>query len=454
MILKKIQKIKSYYLTGLILFGLLSCEDEIREVTLYEKGNIEASTSSTNITVDESISYQDLSTKVQSITWAFEGGNPSTSFNSNVDVTYNESGVYITTLEVKFIDNQIEKKEYTIEVYPLAIVPQNPFSGSPKPTETKIQFEDFDFGGESISYHDTDSNNDGNSNYRFGHGVDIETTNDESGNFDITNITDGEWLEYTIFVETASIYDINFKLLAETNGSSIIVQRVNGTNVTDLGDTGAITSTDGVYTTVTAENVNLEAGQHVLRMLFSGSGIKANYFEIINTIYIPPVEKFGIYTENTDLVGSTPIQLQVNNQFAINTITDDPYEGTKALSFTIDGSADWAMASIIPDTPVDISSYVNYNVALKSTSNGTILIRLQGGGQRGIISLDAASEPYGFKRDGNWHLISIPLTDFLADNPALNLSSITDLMVLRSSPDDVRNANNYDFYLDNFYLSR
>ena len=451
---KKNRSSNFYCLIVFVAVFFISCEENIREVALYEKGKLEATVSSESIDVNESISYENLSSKIISSTWTFNGGNPSSSFNQKLDVTYNRSGVYTTFLEVKYIDNQIERKEFEIKVFPEPIVPQTPYGGSPKPTEIKIQAEDFDFGGEGISYHDTDTDNEGNSNYRFGHGVDIETTNDEEGSLDVSAIQDGEWLEYTVFVENASIYNLHFRLLAVNDGGNIKVQDVNGTTITDLGETGAITNTNNEYARVTVGNINLSAGQHVLRFLYLGDdNLKTNYFEIINTVFVPPVIKFGVYTESP-VDFSTTVQLQVNNQFTIGTVTDDPYEGTNALSFTIDGSADWAMASIIPDTPVDISSYENYNVALKSTSNGTILIRLQGGGQRGIITLDAASEPYGFKRDGNWHLLKIPLTDFTDNNPALNLSTITDLLVLRSSPADVRNANNYDFYLDNFFLSK
>lgn len=453
MILKPNHKFQSFCLTLLLFFTLISCEDEIREVALYEKGTIDATTSSTSISVNELVSYENTSTKYQSLIWTLKGGNPSTSFNSKVDAVYEKSGVYTTTLEVKYIDNQVEQKEFTIEVSPVLPETQAPFGGSPKVTETQIQFEDFDYGGEGVSYQDTNTENNGDSNHRFGYGPDVVNTNDEEGAFDVAFIEDGEWLEYTVFVESASLYDFSFRLLSDTDDASIKIQEVVGGTVTDIGTTGLISNTESIYKTIQVDDIALSSGQHVIRLLFSGSGIKANFFEIINTVYVPPVVKLGVYTEST-VDNTVPIQLQVNNQFAINTITTDPYEGSKALSFTIDGSSNWAMASVLPDTPIDISSYVNYNVALKSTSNGTILIRLKGGGQQGIITFDAASEPYGFKRDGEWHLITIPLADFVANNPALDLTAVSDLLVFRSSPDDVRDSNNYDFYLDNFYLSK
>ncbi len=455
MILKNVLGFKWYYSLVLISVVLLSCEDDIREVALYEKGLVEFTTTDTSIGVDGIVSFQNTSTKVQSLTWTFDGGNPSSSFNSNVDVVYSTSGVYEATLEIKHIDNQIEKKTVFIEVSPLAIVPQAPFEGSANLTDTRIEFEDFDEGGEGISYHDSDSENVGDSNYRFGHGVDIINTSDEEGDHDINTINDGEWLEYTVFVDNESVYDFNFRLLSTSDTSTIEIQEIDGDNTTIIGKTAIIPNSGGAYSIVTAENIALTAGQHVLRMYFTGGGIQANYFEIENTVFIAPVDRFGIYTENTTVVEFTTIQLQVNNQFAINTINDNTYEGDNALSFTIDGSAPWAMASIIADTPVDISNYLTYNFAIRSTSVGNILIRLQGGGQRGIITLKAVDESYGFIRDGNWHLITIPLSDFIDNNPALDLTSISDLMVLRS--DDAQNVsalNNYDFYLDNFYLSK
>ncbi|MCH7403365.1 PKD domain-containing protein [Belliella kenyensis] len=170
----------------------------------------------------------------------------------------------------------------------------------------------------------------------------------------------------------------------------------------------------------------------------------------------PEVQRIGFYTENPAITEMVSVNIQRNNQFTITEVETNAFEGTKALALTIDGSSDWAMASITPQSgPVDLSDYEDgfYNVAMKSTSNGEFLIRFQSAGQNAILKFTASGEEYGFKRDGNWHKLSIPIADFKAANNSLNLSAINNLLVFRSEG-DVRNANNYDFYIDDFYISK
>lgn len=453
-------RFKLYCFMLLTLLVLYSCEDNIREVALYEKGTIEAITSSTSIRVNESVSYEDISTKKQGLTWTFSGGNPSASFSSKVDVTYSESGVYTTNLEVKYIDNQIEKKDYRIEVYPLDAVPQSAFK-SLKSTESKIQFEDFDNGGEGISYHDSDSENEGSSEYRFGHGVDIETTNDQEGSFDITATATNEWLEYTIFVENASVYDFNFRLKNAVNGTSIKIQYVNGTTITDLGTTGAIINSES-YMNVEAENITLSAGRNVIRLQFSGSGIDANYFEIINTVFIPPVIKYGLYTENTSTsveqsLAASDLSYFSGNAYDISQSTD-AFEGLSALHFQFQEIDTWGVMGIMEaSTPLDFSEWDYYHISLKTISLGRMRLRIRGGGVNAFVILDDAIKTYGFERDGNWYNLKIPLSDFVdADNGnALpDLTSVDRILVLRSDEGAVGAGDDWDYYVDNLYLSK
>lgn len=75
--------------------------------------------------------------------------------------------------------------------------PQCPFSGEPIELPGIIEAEDFDMGGEGISYHDSDNDNSGSADYRTdGGGVDIYTTSDDGYAIDKTEA--GEWLEYTV----------------------------------------------------------------------------------------------------------------------------------------------------------------------------------------------------------------------------------------------------------------
>ena len=75
-----------------------------------------------------------------------------------------------------------------------------------------LQAEDFDSGAEGISYHDTDTKNEGGTSYRSnGGGVDIVTC---SGGYAIGYTATGEWLEYTVNVKEAGLYKSDIRALS------------------------------------------------------------------------------------------------------------------------------------------------------------------------------------------------------------------------------------------------
>jgi hypothetical protein len=189
--------------------------------------------------------------------------------------------------------------------------------------------------------------------------------------------------------------------------------------------------------------------------------IKNNVSSIISsgtyTIKAPvqATDTYSIYSNDTNIGTGTTIKTVSNNLFVISTISTGTYEGAEALRFSTDLSQTWAMASIQPTvSPLDISAYSTgyYNLALKSTSQGTIEIQLRSSGQKAVISFDATSDKYNFKRDGEWHFISIPIADIKTANANIDLAKLTDILVFRSAG-DITLAGNYDFELDHFYLS-
>ena len=67
-----------------------------------------------------------------------------------------------------------------------------------------IEVEDFDGGDEGLSYHDSDTEDEGKVNYRTDNGgVDIVTGN---GGYGIGYTQADEWLEYTVNVTEAGTY--------------------------------------------------------------------------------------------------------------------------------------------------------------------------------------------------------------------------------------------------------
>ncbi|KQB42874.1 PKD domain containing protein [Flavobacterium daejeonense] len=287
------------YLVLVLLTGLISCEDDVREVYLYKKGELNATSTNTSIKGGETVTYTDSSTKVRAIKWTFSGGSPGVSIEPVVEVKYTKAGTFTTTLEITHTDNTIQKKTFTVEV-----------EAPPTPP--------------------------------------------------------------------------------------IVV----------------------------------------------------------------PVDALKIYSENPDFTKTAQVLNWVSaNQFVINEVSDGGYEGAYR-SFSLPttppaSGANWAMAILQFTNVTDISSYTYINMAVRTSSTGKIRFRMKDASNTGYVEFDATSNLYGLKRDGTWNMVQIPIADYKKQNPALDLTKIKDILVLRSvDPEDVRSLNNYTFDFDHIYLSK
>lgn len=89
--------------------------------------------------------------------------------------------------------------------YTVPLFTRSPYTGTALPVPGVIQAEDYDVGGEGLTYHDSDAVNTPGA-YRASSGVDIEARDD--GGWQVTGIEPGEWLEYTLDVQTAGTYTL------------------------------------------------------------------------------------------------------------------------------------------------------------------------------------------------------------------------------------------------------
>jgi hypothetical protein len=149
---------------------------------------------------------------------------------------------------------------------------------------TRIEAEDFDWGGNGVSYYDTDSVNVGGQ-YRPDEGVDIEKTSDTGGGYNVGWISEGEWLEYTIRVRNPGYYNLSLRV-AGISGSRVQVSFGNQdkTGVWELPATGGFQT----WTTATRQ-VFLGAGLQKLRINALSGGFNLNWIELspISTGTIP-----------------------------------------------------------------------------------------------------------------------------------------------------------------------
>jgi hypothetical protein len=173
-----------------------------------------------------------------------------------------------------------------------------------------VEAEEFDDGANGSAYQDNSAGNSGGQ-YR-STDVDIETTFDSDGGYDIGWVFAGEWLNYTVSVAAAGTYDLEFRVASAGNGGTFHLE-VNGVN-----KTGSLTvpNTGGwqTWTTIRKTSVSLSAGQQVLRLVMDTNGATTavgnfNYFRATASSSIPyggvPTALPGtLQTENFDDGGS------------------------------------------------------------------------------------------------------------------------------------------------------
>jgi hypothetical protein len=150
---------------------------------------------------------------------------------------------------------------------------ETPYGGTAAAIPGTVQTENYDTGGEGVGYHVTSTNGSANS-YR-SDGVDLETTTDTGGGYDLGWSAAGQWFRYTVNVALSGTYTASFRVAnGTTSNGSFHLQNASGAN---LSGPVTVAPTGGwqTWTTVTA-NVTLPAGQQVLAFYEDTGGYNVN----------------------------------------------------------------------------------------------------------------------------------------------------------------------------------
>lgn len=177
------------------------------------------------------------------------------------------------------------------------------FTGSPHSIPGIIEAEDFDTGGEGLTWHETTPINMGGS-YRLYEAVDIFPLN--NGGFCVGHVWPGEWFEHTVDVETEGNYRIDFHVTAAQAGGSFILSIGNSST-----DSLSVPVTQNSNTTtILSDTVHLVNGIQIMRF----SVLSIPYFNIdkMEFTLIPEVTNLqSLNEENYPLISITGDQLLI-----------------------------------------------------------------------------------------------------------------------------------------------
>lgn len=291
----------------------------------------------------------------RSVTAAFEQGG---SFYASQTVDISNTGAYTTYSDTTPLTFELEEGEQVLRLtfnvgamdlasFSLDQVPplddeQQAFTPDGEAWQVGSDFNleavNYDEGGQDVAYNDADAAQIGTP-VRPGDGVDIVGDGDAIGWVD-----DGEWVEYTLDIAQAGVYDLSFlSALGDSSGT----QRTITASFNKPGNSPYVTS-EAVQIEPTGNwsnfqptsptQVALEAGEQVLRLTFNGGSQDLASFSL---------SRDGQQAFN---VGGMPWQVDADAGLELDAVLFD--EGEQGESYNELSSSQ--LGSSFRDTPVDI----------------------------------------------------------------------------------------------------
>ena len=177
-------------------------------------------------------------------------------------------------------------------------------------TDEPVFFVDYNLGRSGFAYLDSDSANfHGNTNvftnwnqgwsYR-NDGVDIEVCADveASNGFNVGWTAKGEWMEYTVVVDSTAAYTLTIRSASGSSGSKLHAE-IDGQAITPLI---TLPGTSGwqKWQTNTVSGVILSKGAHKIRFFIDLAGSNLNYFKFSDPQLITAVDFKNLYARSTE----------------------------------------------------------------------------------------------------------------------------------------------------------
>ena len=159
-----------------------------------------------------------------------------------------------------------------------------------------IEMENYDLGGQSVSFSDKDFVNEGGALREDGVDIVQIDSTDKSKGYAIGFTQPGEWMEYTLKVTEAGEYAFVANVATASDGASFILF-MDGKAISDtiVAPKGEDWSTYGM---VDGKTTALEAGEHVLRVAITGAFINIDWLKFGKSkddiMSIKPSVRYGV----------------------------------------------------------------------------------------------------------------------------------------------------------------
>lgn len=165
---------------------------------------------------------------------------------------------------------------------------QTPFGANPITIPGIVESEDFDHGGEGVSFHEVNTNyepNSANNPYRPNLDPDVEEI--AGVGYGLSYTEDNEWLEYTVDVVASGYYNVRFSIAQKLDQWNTPVGRIK-LDVDNQAwmpvQTMQYTSDWSDYQDVVYTNsLYLSKGQHLMKLEFVGGSVNIDYFEVMDS---------------------------------------------------------------------------------------------------------------------------------------------------------------------------
>lgn len=184
-------------------------------------------------------------------------------------------GIHSYSIMVQDAVGQVAYSEPLIRLLVNKQIASTPYQGKMTEIPGRIYLSHYDEGGQNIAYFDTTPQNftDKTGKFRPGEAVD-------AGENLIGNVICGEWLNYTVQVRSAGLYQAVLKYGTPIPAPRGVLLLVDGHPAGEIPITAHAANHFGVDTESVLKGIKLTEGKHLLTLIFLRSGVNLSTLEI------------------------------------------------------------------------------------------------------------------------------------------------------------------------------